>query len=423
MSSNIMELLNKSLDRIVPIADPDYIIGEDYSLKAFDSWVHSCISGTDGFIGTVVLGQIGNGKTHFLRYVRRSYLSSMIGVYVPNMFISGPFVDALNEIYKTFFYGPGNHVLKHYYLDWQKFKDINKNLVGDYQNDIIRYLLQCNNQEEAELVLDYFSNQSLFPDQQKFLRNKFGAKKNFITNESDFAKASGEAFEFIQLITGKPLLILFDEVDKVYSSETKSVCLTRVGTRILTSYRVLFDHLNVKHLKGIICIGATPEAWDVLSKQTAFERRFKDRKVVLKVPKSKEDCTHFILKRLQEIEYDPTPSDIEIVRNTVRNLSDENMNSWADVISAIKTGPRSRRLIKVVKDPATIILEVLDNSISPLTWGEIISKSAELRRMYGANQPTPILSKLEKEKLIKSSSTNPKTYESLSLREEFDDDK
>ncbi|RZT23599.1 hypothetical protein [Fictibacillus sp. BK138] len=422
--SNILDMLKRSLDRTVPISDPDYIIGEELSVETFDSWVNSSlVDGIEGFLGSVVLGQIGNGKTHFLRYIRRHYLEekdNMIGIYIPNMFISGPLVDALNEIYKSFFFAPGNSSLKKYYDNWEVYKaNTESNIIEQHENIIFRYLMNCNNKEESELVLDYFSGRDLFPDQLKFLKTKFGSKKAFISNENDFSLVSGDAFEFIQLITNKPILLLFDEVDKVYSSETNSVTLTRVGARILTSYRVLFDHLNNKQLKGIICVGATPEAWDVLSKQTAFERRFTDRKLILKVPKTKDDTLNFAIKRLNEINYIPDENEKEFLENIVSSLSDDRLKTWADVITLLRSGQDKKLQKTTSNDPADIILEILDNSLQPLTWAEIVAKSVTLKKMYPKSQPTKIINKLVNDRMIKVSSSRPKTYESTALNEEF----
>lgn len=422
--SNIIDILKRSLDRTVPITDPDYIIGEEKSVEAFDGWVSSSlIDGMEGFLGSVVLGQVGNGKTHFLRFIRRHYLdgkNNMIGIYVPNMFMSGPLVDALSEIYKSFFFAPGNVSLKKYYSDWEVYKEkTDSSIIEEHENIIFRYLLNCNNKEESELVLDYFSGRELFPDQLKFLRTKFGAKKTFITNENDFSVYSGDSFQFIQLITNKPILLLFDEVDKVYSSETNSVTLTRVGARILTSYRVLFDHLNNKQLKGIICVGATPEAWDVLSNQTAFERRFTDRKLILKVPKTKVDTLNFAINRLKEINYVPNNSEIELLENIIGSLSEDRLKTWADVITILRSGQEKKLQKAMADDPSEIILEVLDNSLQPLTWSEILEKSVTLKKMYPKSQPTKILNKLVDDGQIKVSSNRPKTYESAALNEEF----
>lgn len=418
--STVLEALKRSLDRTVPISDPDYLVGEEESLHSFNDWAKSCLDGTQGFIGTVILGQIGNGKTHFLRFIRKNEKQNMIGIYIPNMFISGPLVDALNDLYKSFFYAPGNTSLKSFYTQWETFKEENDGLtIEGFGNQIFRYLLRCNNQEEAEVVLDYFSGLDLFPDQLKFLKSKFGAKKSFIVNENDFAQATGDALQFIQLVSEKPILLLFDEVDKVYSFETNSVTLTRVGSRILTSYRELFDHLNTKNLRGIICVGATPEAWDILSKQTAFERRFKDRKLLLKVPKSKDDCLNFAIKRLEEINYSPSSNDVAIIKSVVGDLNEDRLKTWADVISLLRTTQESKTEVNATDDPSAVILEILDNSIVPLTWSEIVEKSKLLQKMYPKSQPTPVLNKLVKDGKVIVSSGRPKTYESVSLSEEF----
>ena len=108
------------------------------------------------------------------------------------------------------------------------------------------------------------------------------------------------ALQFIQCVTGKKILLFIDEIDKVYSDSTNSISLTKVGYKILTSYRTLFDYLNNCKVEGMITVGTTIEAWEVLSHQAAFERRFKDHQVVLKTPKTKEEVMEFIIKRFQE---------------------------------------------------------------------------------------------------------------------------
>lgn len=422
MNNNVIEILRNTLDRIVPISDPKFIIGERNNIDIFEQWIES--SNSNGLLGTVIIGQIGNGKTHFLRYARTYYArkkEAFNGIYVPNMFVSGPFVNVLNEIYKSFFVGAGNYLLKEYYDQWEKFKqscDIEE--IEGYQNDIFRWLLKCNNREEAELVLDYYSNKELFPDELKFLKTRFGAKKNFITNESDFSRVTGNAMQFMQVVSGRDILLLFDEVDKVYSSETNTVCLSKVGVRTLTAYRGLFDHLSMMGIRGMICIGTTPEAWDVLSRQTAFERRFKDRTIILKVPKTKEDCLEFVVNRLEEINYEVDNNERMKLKEIVSELSEENMRTWADVISALR---KPNTEVQKVEDtsPTTIILEILENTISPLSWNEIVSKSKKLQEMYPKSQPTQLLSKLANEHKIKINSTKPRTYEAIWLEEDYDE--
>ncbi|WP_407728492.1 hypothetical protein ACJMCD_28635 (plasmid) [Priestia megaterium] len=416
MDSQIFDYLTKALDRTVPISDPEYIIGEEDSFQEFNNWIENSRQGLSGFLGAVILGQIGNGKTHFLRYIRRYYSTEMVGVYIPNMFIGGPLVNALNDIYESLFIGPGNQSLKSFYSQWEEYKKQNESKIqSEYQqNQIFRYLSRCVNEDEANLVLDYFSNVELFPDQLKFLRSKFGVKKNFITNENDFAKSCGDALEFIQVITGKSLLLLFDEVDKVYSAETKSVLITSVGLKVLSAYRVLFDHLNSRNLNGLICVGATPEAWDVLSNQKAFERRFVGRRAYLKVPKTKQDCLNFIVKRLQEINYQPDSNDQEIIKSQIDGLDEVRMRTWADVIDSLRDSKSTSEIVEKEEGPEEIILEVLSNSLYALTWGEILEKSKTLKEIYPKSQPTSILNKLRKENKIKVNSTKPRTYESIS---------
>ncbi|WP_329470496.1 hypothetical protein [Exiguobacterium sp. 9-2] len=423
MSSEIFEYLKKALDRTVPISDPEYLIGEEESFAEFNSWVENSITGTSGFLGGVILGQIGNGKTHFLRYIRRHFNSKMIGIYVPNMFVGGPLVNSLNAIYESLFTGPGNYPLRKFCEEWKEYKEKNEKELQEkyYRNEIFRYLLRCDNEDEANLVLDYFSNLELFPDQLKFLRSKFAAKKNFITNESDFAKFCGDALEFIQVITGKSLLLLIDEVDKVYSAETKSVLNTSVGLKVLSAYRVLFDHLNSRNLNGLICVGATPEAWDVLSNQKAFERRFVGRNAYLKVPKTKQDCFDFIIKRLQEINYQPDSKDQELIKNLIGNLDETSLRTWADVINNLRNGKNSSETVVKEDDPEEIILEILSNSLYPLTWSEILERSDKLKGIYPKSPPVSKLSKLSKDNKIRIISTKPKTYELISEDYSYDE--
>lgn len=418
MNNKIIDSLKMSLDRTVPINDPKYIIGEEDSLSIFNGWIESVNNGASGFIGGVVLGQVGNGKTHFLRHVRQKYnneVQNIYGIYIPDMFVGGPLVNALNHIYNSLFSGPGNDSLRFFIKDWENY--ISQNDYTEYlQNNIIRYLSRCNNTEEVELVLDYFSNKELFPDQLKFLKNKFGAKKSFISNENEFAVAICDALEFIQMLTQKNIALFFDEVDKVYSAETNSVTLTRVGSKILSAYRVLFDNLNIRNIKGLICIGATPEAWDVLSTQTAFERRFKDRKIILKVPKSKKDCYDFIIKRLEEVNYSIQENDTKTIEALINQMQKEKTKTWADVISGLKHNNETSNTI-VISSPADLILDILNSAIAPLTWAEIVSKSTKLQEMYPKSQPTPVLNKLKTDKKIKVNSTRPKTYESILVKD------
>lgn len=417
---SVLEVLATALNRTVPISDPKYIIGEDQSLTKYNTLVKSVVSGTQGFIGSVILGQVGNGKTHFLRYVRKMH-SDQVGVYVPDMFVSGPLAGALNSIYHSLFYGPDNASLRSYYDAWQEFIQGRANEISELSNnEIVRYLLQCNNREEAELILDYFSNKELFPDQLKFLKSKYGAKKSFINNENDFAIMIGYAFQFIQTITGKAILLFVDEVDKVYSFETKNVCLSRVSAKILTAYRILFDHLNGRNIYGIISIGATPEAWDVLSQQSAFERRFKDREIRLKSPKSSEECFSFAIRRLDEIGYKASAEDKVELNSLVNSLKPEDVKTWADVISKLRANPTNlhNEISNKDPEPADEILGILNNSIFPLTWSEIVSKSALLQRHYPKSQPTPILKALEKSGKIITHPTKPQTYETKSSGED-----
>ncbi len=424
MSNNVHEYLKTALDRTVPISDPNYIIGEDENIKEFETWIKSANADNQGLLGSVILGQVGNGKTHFLRFVRKEFNKdnyNAVGIYIPNMFVGGPLVDALNSIYELLFTSPTNRALTEYYDLWIRFYDTKGQTLDKYgNNEIIRYLLNASNKEESELVLDYFSNKQLFPDQLKFLRNKFGAKKRFITNENDFSQAICDALEFIQIVTEKVIILFFDEVDKVYSAETNSSCITMVGRKILSAYRSLFDALNMRKIKGIIAVGATPEAWDILSTQTAFERRFKDRIIKLKVPKSKEDCFKFIIERLKEINYIVSDDDVNILKEIIGKLSEERTKTWADVISNMRSSNQSKQ-ISTVDDPIEIILEILDNSIVPLSWTEILEKSDTLYNIYPKGQPTKILKKLENEGVIKINSTQPKTYESIAKKEDYAD--
>ncbi|MCK4259988.1 MAG: hypothetical protein KAX49_13495 [Halanaerobiales bacterium] len=419
---SLLDSLKISLDRIVPINDPNYIIGEESLLRKFQFWVDSTLLGQQGFLGTVVIGQVGNGKTHFLRYVKKHYNESpdfnVHGIYIPDMFVGGPFVTALNSIYKFIFSGTGNYSLQNYYDSWKKYISQNKdNMETLSKNIIFRYLLNCNNRDEEQLVLSYFSNETLFPDQLKFLRSKFGAKKNFITNDVEFAASICDGLEFIQQITNKSILLLFDEVDKVYSAETNSSCLSRVGVKILTAYRQLFDQLNLRNIRGVICVGTTPEAWKVLSNQTAFERRFRDRKIILKVPKDKSDCVKFIKNRLEEVNYELESSDEETIFNLVSNLNEEKTKTWTDVISQLNYKSEVTK-DAIVSEPADIIVQILEDDITAMSWAEIKAKNAVLQKMYPKSAPTPIFTKLENLGKIKILSTSPKTYESVMSEED-----
>ncbi|MBU3175197.1 hypothetical protein KPL47_02315 [Clostridium estertheticum] len=416
--SGIIDILTTALDRSVLITDPEYIVGEDESIKEFKNWVNNI---QQGMTGAVALGQIGNGKTHFLRYTRRYYREEhgLVGIYIPDMFASGALVDSLNNIYTSFFYGPGNYNLKYYYERWVEFEKNEKDRIVELSNNnIVRYLLHANNKEEKELVLEYFSNKDLFPDDIKFMRSKFGAKKRFIKNENDFTKACGDALEFLQYITDKSILIFIDEVDKVYSYDAKKECITKVSYKILSAYRSLFDHINARNIKGLICVGATIEAWNVLSWQTAFERRFKDHKIKLKSPKTKEDIYKFVLKRLKEIEYFIIENENEILKERINKLSEENMKSWADIMSALKSPTEEKTINLYVNDPREEILDILNNSILPLGWDQIVNKSDILRNMYPKNQPTKILSSLVKDGKIQINVTKPLTYEAIDLNED-----
>jgi|GEM_PF-4988007 len=421
-TENVIDTLKRALNRTVPIADPNYIIGEEYSIEEFHSWVDSIQNVENGIIGAVVLGQVGNGKTHFLRYMRRDFIENKInfvGIYVPDMFVGGPLVNALNSIYRSLFVGSGNKSLKDYLPCWKAYINNPETKVPeDISNELIRYLLACNNLEEMELVLDYFSNKDLFPDQLKYLRAKFGAKKNFINNENDFSQYIGDALEFIQLITKKTILLFFDEVDKVYSSETNTVTITRVGIKILSAYRSLFDSLNRRTISGIITVGATPEAWDVLSNQAAFERRFKDRTIILKVPKTREDSIRFCISRLEEINYTLQPGDQSLIESLINHIEENKLKTWADVISNVKSSNGVKHPIESELNPSQLIISVLKSSISPMTWHEILEENINLKDIYPKTAPTSLLLRLEKEGRIKINGTRPRTYEMPSIKED-----
>ena len=327
------------------------------------------------------------------------------------MFVSGPLVDSLNVIYKSIFSGPGNLKLKDYYDCWEILKEKNISQYSE-NNNIIRYLLMCTNKAEEELLMDYYSNIDLIPDQVKYLRNKFGLKKRLINNENEFYKIIGDALEFMHLITNKKLLLLFDEIDKVYSFDTNKLSLSAVQAKILTAYRGLFDILNNRKIKAIIAIGATPEAWDILSTQGAFERRFKDNKIILKVPKTKKDCIDFIDKRFNEINLEINDIDKSIINNIIEDLPENKRRTWAEVISNTKAY-NHRQTIKEEEDPSTEIINVLNQAISPLTWSEIVNESETLKKLYPKSQPTTLIKKLQKENKIKIIDTKPKTYETI----------
>lgn len=412
---NSIDKLNIVLDRTVPITDPIYIVGEENAIDKLNKIFDSIEIRERGLIGCVILGQVGNGKTHFLRYIRQHYQKendnkSSIGIYIPDMFVSGPLVDSLNGIYKSMFNGPGNNNLKTYYDEWNENKEnigaINEN------NNIMKYLLLCKTKEEEELILDYYSGIDLIPDQIKYLKNKFMLKKKLINNENDFFKLIGDSLEFIFTITKKNILLLFDEIDKVYSSDTNKVRLSAVQAKILTAYRGLFDSLNNRYIRGIIAIGATPEAWNILSTQAAFERRFKDNTIMLKVPKSKDDCEKFIEKRFNEINLEMDNKDKITTKFIIEELTDDKRKTWADVISNVKN--YSNKPIEVKEDPATEILNVLNDAISPLSWNEIIQESENLKKLYPKSQPTTLLRKLVHENKIKILDTKPRMYESIS---------
>ncbi|HCL4558106.1 TPA: hypothetical protein N2E03_003749 [Clostridium botulinum] len=412
---NSIDKLNIVLDRMVPITDPTYIVGEKQAIEKLNSIFNSMESRDRGLIGCVILGQVGNGKTHFLRYVRQYYGKNRksVGIYIPDMFVSGPLVDSLNGIYKSLFNGPGNKTLKSYYNEWNNYKK-NETECTDKNNDIIKRLLLCTTEIEEKLILDYYSNIDLIPDQTKYLRSRFGLKKRLIKNENEFYKTTGDALEFINIISKKNILLLFDEIDKLYSSETNKVRLSAVQAKILTAYRGLFDTLNNRNIRGIIAIGATPEAWDILSTQGAFERRFKDNKILLKVPKSREDCEKFIENRFDELNFELTNEDKAVAQRIIAQLAEEKRRTWSEVISNIKN--YSRKSIEVKDDPYNEIMNILNDAIAPLSWNEIVEESNLLKKLYPKSQPTTVLKKLEKENKIKINNTKPRTYEVISGR-------
>lgn len=409
---NSNEKFKLALERTVPIEDPDYIIGEEDSINNFNEMLDVFKNGYRGIIGTTILGQIGNGKTHFLRYVKKYYdKNGFVCLYIPDMFVSGPLVDAINGIYKSFFNGSGNQGLVKYLNEWHRYKESNR----DFSNNFIfERLALCNSESEEKLLLDYFSGKELMPDQNKHLRSKFGLKKKCIGNENDFTSMICSVLEFVQIITGKKVLILLDEVDKVYSAETNKISLSRVGLKILTVYRMLFDSLNSKGIQGAVSIGATPEAWEILSDQAAFERRFKDNKLVLKVPKTFDDCFEFIKNRLNEMQIELNEDEEAELNKLIKNLPEEKRKTWADVISNLKNILNNSPAKNLEDNPEQEILNVLRNAILPLTWNEIKDLSDILTKLYPKGQPTSIFTKLMKLNLIQINNTRPKTYESLS---------
>lgn len=404
----IREKLESSLVRTGVIGDPEYIIGEDKTIDQYGKWVDEC---KNVMMGSVILGQIGNGKTHFLRYVRKKYQDNdmAVGIYMPDMFFNGPLIDSLNSLYGSLFKESINNDLVFYLPFWNEVKQ--EETEKKYpDNNIIRYLSHCSNEDEKKLVLNYFSNKDLFPDQISYMRKKFAAKKKFINNENDFVKAFVDALQFIQYVTHKKILLFIDEVDKVYSNSTNTISFTRVGAKILTTYRTLFDYLNSCNIEGIITIGATIEAWEVLSHQTAFERRFKDHKVVLKTPKEKADVVEFIQKRFREINITVDSKMIEDIEKYISYLTDYDMKSWADIISALLSRKKAVSE-EVIIDPQRAILEVLDNALSPLTWEQMLENSKVLRNIYPNGQPNRVLQNMYKDGKIIINSSKPNTYE------------
>jgi hypothetical protein len=402
----LKEKLGSCLNQLVLIADPEYIVGEDKSISQFKKWLDDCES---GMMGAVILGQIGNGKTHFLRYLRKKYSKEAVGIYMPDMFFNGPLIDSLNGLYRLLFQESTNKPLGAY-LEWWAQMDKEEAVKKYTDNQIIRYLSICDNADEEKLALDYFSNKDLFPDQISYLRKKFAAKKRFINNENEFVKAFVDALQFIQYVTGKKILLLIDEVDKVYSNSTNKVSLSKVGYKILTTYRTVFDYLNNNKEKGIIAVGATIEAWEVLSHQAAFERRFKDHRVVLKTPKEKKDVAEFVSKRLEEngmvVDTDLT----RMIEKYVSDLTENERKSWAVIISALQE-ERHMPQEKVQEDPQAMILDVLDHAFAPLTWEQMLSQSDVLRRIYPNGKPARMLQSMQKEGKIVINDDKPNTYE------------
>lgn len=407
-----------TLNRTVPIEDPSYIVGEDQAEKSVDKLLKS-LQFNSGVLGSVVLGQIGNGKTHFLRYIRNRYSikeNSFEGIYVPDMFVNGPLVDSINGIYKSFFSGPGNKPLTEYYNILEDYK---KNNVLNETNKIMYLLKNCINESEEKLILQYFSGKELFPDELKYLKLKFGLKKSLINNELEFYDLTGNVLEFIQTITSKGILLLFDEVDKIYSADTNKVRMSAVQAKLLTVYRGLFDYLNNKKIRGAVIIGATPEAWNILSTQSAFERRFADNRITLTVPKNIESCKDFIKLRYKENNLDYEKEDEIYIAEHINGLSEDKRKTWAELITNLKR--KETKTTEQKEDPISEILNILNNSLTPLTWKEIRERSEYLGRIYEKGQPTALLKKLEKENKIIINGTTPKTYENCAgeLNEEF----
>ncbi len=403
----IRKNIDESMIRINLIADPEYIVGEDKNVHCYLSWMNRC---NNLMMGSVVLGQIGNGKTHFLRYMRKKVEENetAVGIYMPDMFFNGPLVDALNSLYASLFKSNVNKDLSTYLEDWEQS---DKSLANRYvDNNIVRYLTHCNNTDEKRLVLDYFSNKDLFPDQVSFMRKKFNAKKRFINNENDFVTAFVAALQFIQCVTGKKILLFIDEIDKVYSDSTNSISLTKVGYKILTSYRTLFDYLNNCKVEGMITVGTTIEAWEVLSHQAAFERRFKDHQVVLKTPKTKEEVMEFIIKRFQENNVNVENADKKDIEKYVSYLTENDMKSWANIISALLKGKNSDSMNKTI-EPEEIILDVLSKSLVPLSWEEMLESSDALAAIYPKAQPIKTLQSMNKRGKIIINEGKPNTYE------------
>ncbi len=409
-----LDKIRCALDRTVPIADPTYIVGEEDAIEKLNRLFKSSKMREQGFLGCVILGQVGNGKTHFLRHLRYyckdSEVYDCIAIYVPDMFVSGPLIDSLNGIYKSLFNGPGNKLLKAYLSEWKIYKNVNK--TNEIQNNIMKNLSLCINEDEEELIMDYYSGIDLIPDQSKYLRNKYGLKKKLINNENDFCQYIKEALEFLTYVSGKNILLTFDEIDKIYSYDTNKVTLSKVQTKILTAYRSLFDCLNAAQINGIIAIGATPEAWDILGTQGAFERRFRDNTIILKVPKSKQDCIQFIKRRFDEMKMVFTDTDKEISENIIESMPENKRRTWAEVIHNVKNYSQKITENNEV-DPSFEIINVLNNAFTPLTWNEIIDDSELLKKIYPKSQPTTLLKKLERENKIIISNTTPKTYESI----------
>lgn len=404
----IREKLESSLVRTGVIGDPEYIIGENKTIDQYGKWVDEC---KNVMMGSVILGQIGNGKTHFLRYVRKKYQDNdrAVGLYMPDMFFNGPLIDSLNSLYGSLFKESINNDLVFYLPNWN---EMNKEGVEEKypDNKIIRYLVHCSNEDEKKLVLNYFSNKDLFPDQVSYMRKKFGAKKKFINNENDFVKAFVDALQFIQYVTQKKILLFIDEADKVYSNSTNTISFSKVGYKILTTYRTLFDYLNNSNIEGIITIGVTIEAWEVLSHQTAFERRFKDHKAALKTPKEKVDVVEFIKKRFCENNIAVDAETIKGIEKYISYLTDGEMKSWADIISALLNRKKIASGEGII-DPQRAILEVLDNALSPLTWEQMLENSKVLRNIYPNAQPNKVLQGMYKEGKIIINNSKPNTYE------------